>query len=209
MIVIVDYGMGNLRNVVRGFAEVGAETRVTSDPLEVAGAAKVVLPGVGAFGEAIKRIDDLDLRRPIMSCVSRGAPLLGICLGMQLLFERSEESPGVAGLSLLEGEVRKFSGGLKVPHVGWNDVEPVRSSPLLGFEKATTMYFVHSFYVPLCAWTIGKTEYGLEFSSCVQSGMLFGVQFHPEKSQHAGLSILRNFAAFGNSRGENETSSGN
>ncbi len=194
MITIVDYGMGNLRNVVRGFAEVGFEAVVTAEPAVVSGAERLVLPGVGAFGEAVKRITDLGLREPILECAARGTPLLGICLGMQLLFEESEESRGARGLGLLKGCVVRFSRGLKVPHVGWNDVEPVSNSPLLTFEEPKTFYFVHSFYVPVVRWTTGKTVYGVEFSSAIQRESIFGVQFHPEKSQQAGLDILRNFA---------------
>ena len=195
MITIVDYGMGNLRNVQRGLAEVGYESRISPDPTIIGAADKIILPGVGAFGEAMKRITDLKLREPILDQVAGRTPLLGICLGMQLLFEESEESPGIRGLCLLKGKVVKFLPGLKVPHVGWNDVASHRQSPLLDSQKAETFYFVHSFFAPVGGDTVGETDYGVTFSAAVQRGSVYGVQFHPEKSQHAGLSLLRRFAS--------------
>jgi glutamine amidotransferase len=195
MIVIVDYGMGNLRNVRRGFAEVGHDSTITDDPHIIARAQKVVLPGVGAFGEAVRRIDAKGLRPALLEQVRKGTPLLGICLGMQLLFHASEESPDAVGLGVLTGDVRKFSNRQKVPHIGWNDVV---ASPGQALLDATTVgrcfYFVHSFYAPVSEYTIAKTSYGIDFSSAVMKGMTFGVQFHPEKSQDAGLQILKRFS---------------
>lgn len=195
MIVVVDYGMGNLRNVKRGFAEVGHEAVITEDPHLIAGAEKVVLPGVGAFGEAVRRIDAKGLRAQLMDQIKKGTPLLGICLGMQLFYAGSEESPGVLGLGVFDSEVKKFSGPLKVPHIGWNDVVASDGQEL--FDKrpgGRCFYFVHSFYAPLSECTIARTSYGTEFSAAVRKGNIYGVQFHPEKSQEAGLEILRRFA---------------
>ncbi len=195
MIVIVDYGMGNLRNVRRGFAEVGYDATITDDPEVLARAEKVVLPGVGAFGEAVRRIDMKGLRAPLLEQIGKGTPLLGICLGMQLLYRTSEESPGAAGLGVLSGEIKKFSDELKVPHIGWNDVLPSPGQPLLDVTAGSRcFYFVHSFYAPLSDDTIARTSYGTDFSSSVMKGKTFGVQFHPEKSQEAGLEILKRFA---------------
>lgn len=196
MIVIVDYGMGNLRNVRAAFQELKSPAIVTSDPAAVENANVLILPGVGAFGEAVRRIDKLGLRAPIERFAAMGKPLLGVCLGMQLLFEQSEESPGMKGLALVPGSVVKFGSGVKVPHVGWNDVVPVGTSPLFdGVAEAECFYFVHSYYVPDCGPAIAHTEYGVRFASAVQSGKVFGVQFHPEKSQSAGMHLLRNFLA--------------
>jgi imidazole glycerol-phosphate synthase subunit HisH len=195
MITVVDYGMGNLRNVLRACSEIGVEARVTSDPELVQKAAMLILPGVGAFGEAVKRIDELRLRGPILEHAKSGRPLLGICLGMQLLQDSSEESPGARGLGLIAGTVRKLTGDVKVPHIGWNDVVPVAPSPLFPDpgERPVT-YFVHSFCVGIVPETVAITEYGVRYSASVRKENVFGVQFHPEKSQEAGLNLLRRFS---------------
>jgi imidazole glycerol phosphate synthase glutamine amidotransferase subunit len=196
MIAIVDYGMGNLRNVLRACGEVGAGATITADPGVIASADRVILPGVGAFGEAMKRIESLGFRAPIVAHVNAGKPLLGICLGMQILCRRSEESPGVRGLCLLEGEVRKFEGAVKIPHIGWNDVACVNDSPIFPDGVLPgVFYFVHSFRMDVLPFTTALSQYGSPFSAAVQKGNIFGVQFHPEKSQAAGLSLLRAFAA--------------
>ena len=195
MIVIVDYGMGNLRNVRRGFAEVGHDATITDDPQMIARADKVVLPGVGAFGEAVRRIDAKKLRAALLDQIGKGTPLLGICLGMQLLYGASEESPGAVGLGVLPGEVRRFSENVKVPHIGWNDVIVATGQELLDASVGSRcFYFVHSFYAPVSDETIARTSHGVEFSSAVKKGNTYGVQFHPEKSQEAGLEILKRFA---------------
>jgi len=193
MIIVVDYGMGNLRNVRRALEELGQEVLVTSSPADVVKGQKIILPGVGAFGEAVRRIDALGLRGPVLHAVGQGTPLLGICLGMQLLFNGSEESPGVAGLGLIQGEVVKFNAGQKVPHIGWNDVVPTRRSQLFPDERQGVFYFVHSFYLADSVATLGRTSYGVEFTSAVGQGGVFGVQFHPEKSQADGMRLLGNF----------------
>lgn len=194
MITIVDYGMGNLRNVLRACGEIGVEASVTSDPEAVRNAGWLILPGVGAFGEAVKRIDALGLRGPICDHAAAGRPLLGICLGMQLFLDSSEETPGAAGLGLIPGNVRKLNGGVKVPHIGWNDVVPVAPSPLFPDPKEHPVaYFVHSYVVGMIPDTVAVAEYGIRFSASVRKGNVYGVQFHPEKSQVAGLNILRRF----------------
>lgn len=204
MIVVVDYGMGNLRNVRRALSELGAEVVVSSDPDAIGRAEKLILPGVGAFGEAAKRIDSLGLRRPIVNHGRRGKPMLGVCLGMQLLFERSEESPGEEGLGLLVGTVVRFSEGVKAPHIGWNDVVPAGKSDLFAEgSHAECFYFVHSYYVPDSESAIAHTEYGIRFASAVQTGKIFGVQFHPEKSQSAGMRLLGKFLEIDNATGLN------
>ena len=194
MIAIVDYGMGNLRNVRRGFAEVGHDAIITDDPRLISRAERIVLPGVGAFGEAVRRIDARGLRVPLTEQIGKGTPLLGICLGMQLLYRASEESPGAQGLGVLSGEVKRFSDNVKVPHIGWNDIVVSPGQQLLDDASGyRCYYFVHSFYAPVSDETIAKTSYGVDFSSAVKKGRAYGVQFHPEKSQEAGLEILRRF----------------
>ena len=196
MITVVDYGMGNLRNVRRALETVGCAVQISGDPAVVTAAGKILLPGVGAFGEAVKHIDALGLREPLLRHARAGRPLLGICLGMQLLFESSEESPGAAGLGLFPGKVRKFAEGRKIPHIGWNDVVPDGPSRLLSGD-AVCCYFVHSYYVEVMDVTLAMTEYGTRFSSGVGAGNVFGFQFHPEKSQDGGLKMLKAFAELG------------
>lgn len=196
MITVVDYGMGNLRNVRRALEHIGSEVLVTPDADAIRKATVLILPGVGAFGEAVTRIDALGLRAPIMEHAQSGRPMLGICLGMQLLFQESEESPGAAGLGLIAGSILKFrEGELVVPHIGWNDVVPVAPSALLSPEGGC-FYFVHSYHAGPTPAAVGTTAYGVNFTSVVQQGKVFGVQFHPEKSQAAGLDLLTRFIAF-------------
>jgi glutamine amidotransferase len=192
MITVVDYGMGNLRNVRRAFESLGEEVSITASGAAIAAAGTLILPGVGAFGEAVKRIDDLGLRKPLIHHMEQGRPLLGICLGMQLLFEESEESSGARGLGILNGTVKRFAEGLHVPHIGWNDVVPSKPSPLFP-EGGGVFYFVHSFYAPTSEWTVATTDYGVTYSAAVQKGNVYGVQFHPEKSENVGLGLLRRF----------------
>ncbi len=192
MITVVDYGMGNLRNVRRAFESLGEEVMITASGEAVAAAGTLILPGVGAFGEAVKRIDGLGLRTPLMHHVEQGRPLLGICLGMQLLFDESEESPGARGLGILHGNVKRFAEGLHVPHIGWNDVVSSKPSPVLP-DGGGVFYFVHSFYAPSGEWTVATTEYGVTYSAAVQKDNVYGVQFHPEKSEKIGLALLRSF----------------
>ena len=195
-IAIIDYGMGNLRSVQKALQASGADTVITQDPDEIARAGKIVLPGVGAMRPAMDKLAQLGLIGPVRDAIQRGRPFLGICLGYQLLFESSLEGGVVQGLGLLPGTVERFTG-LKVPHMGWNQVKSVQTdNPLLQrIPDETSFYFCHSFYArpaePEVTATL--TDYGVEFASSVWKDRLFGVQFHPEKSQQEGLQVLKNF----------------
>ncbi|MBK5110936.1 MAG: imidazole glycerol phosphate synthase subunit HisH [Thermoleophilia bacterium] len=189
--------MGNLRSVEKAFERVGAEPVITSDSQTISGADGLILPGVGAFPRAMSRIREAGLDRAIDDAVSRGVPLLGICLGLQLLFESSTEQGGADGLGLLEGEVVEIpAGGRKVPHIGWAAVTWERPSALTeGLRPGEPFYFVHSFVVdPAPDYLIGTAGYGGRFACVAGRGNIFGVQFHPEKSSAAGLRMLENFA---------------
>ncbi|MBL8149890.1 MAG: imidazole glycerol phosphate synthase subunit HisH [Blastocatellia bacterium] len=196
--VIIDYGAGNLRSVEKAFKTVISDIYVSSDVETVASADAIVLPGVGAFGDAIKSLTEKGFSEAIHSAVASGTPLLGVCLGYQLLFEESQEFGVHKGLGLLPGRVVRFAEShLPVPHVGWNRVKKVQNHPILSsIDDGAFFYFVHSYYVePGSADdTIGLTEYGLDFASIAGRGRVVGVQFHPEKSQHVGLQLLKNFA---------------
>ena len=197
MIAIVDYGVGNLRSVQKALERVGAEAVVSGDPGALDAARGVVLPGVGAFGDGMDQLRARGLAEPVLHHVEAGKPLLGICLGMQLLFEESEEMGQHTGLGLLPGRVVRFpEGELKVPHIGWNQLQ-VRQDPLLeGIADGSYAYFVHSYYVaPAEAEDVlATTEYGIAFAAVVGRGRVWGAQFHPEKSQEVGLRLLQNFA---------------
>jgi glutamine amidotransferase len=208
MILLIDYGIGNLRSVQKALEAAGATVILSADPAEIARADQIVLPGVGAFGDGMAGLRDGGWVPPLLEAVGRGVPLLGICLGMQLLFERSEEAPGIPGLGLIPGEVRRFpadlrdSGGArrKVPHTGWNQLWPLAPSPLLaGLAPGAYVYFNHAYYcVPLRPDDVlAESDYGLRFAAVVGCGNLFGTQFHPEKSQRVGLRVLRNFVELG------------
>jgi glutamine amidotransferase len=197
MIALVDFGAGNLRSVEKTLGAVGAAVQVTDDPEVVLAADKVVLPGVGAFADGRRALEERGVLPALREVAERGTPLLGICLGMQLLFERGEEHGHCEGLGLLPGAVRRFPDGpLKVPHTGWNRVRATRSSPLLsGLPEGAYAYFNHSYYCDAGSDddVLACTAYGLTYPSVVERGKLFGVQFHPEKSQRVGLTIMRNF----------------
>lgn len=202
MIAIIDYGMGNLRSVQKGFEKVGHQALVTSDPAAVARAKKVVLPGVGAFEDAMAELRRRDLVDSVLAAIDSGKPFLGICLGLQLLFETSFENGEHAGLGVLAGEVVRFKPPTEysVPHMGWNELSMVRRAPILeGLKDGTSMYFVHSYYVvPRDPGVIATTTgYPEPFCSMIWRDNLFATQFHPEKSQADGLRILRNFAELG------------
>jgi glutamine amidotransferase len=194
MIAIVDYKAGNLTSVKKAFDHLGAETVVTSDPAEVAKADKIVLPGVGHFA-ATSALNDSGLRDAIVDGIERRIPFLGICVGMQWMLASSEEAPDVHGLALWPGECSRFPANVKSPHVGWNSLH-IRSGGsrlLRGIAPGSYFYFTHSYRVPLLASTSAECEYGGGFSAVVEKDLLFGVQFHPEKSGTAGLAILKNF----------------
>jgi glutamine amidotransferase len=193
MIGIVDYGAGNLNSVKKAFQHLGADAVVTSEPATLAAADKIVLPGVGHFS-SLGVLDCMGLRGAISQNARTGKPLLGICLGMQWLFDGSEEAPQIAGAGLFSGTCRKFPLSVKSPHVGWNSLTVQKESRLLrGLVQDTFVYYTHSFHAPVVAATIAASEYGLHFSAAIEQDNIFGVQFHPEKSGPAGLLILKNF----------------
>ena len=198
MVAIIDYDAGNIRSVEKAIRYLGKEAVVTSDPEKILAADRVILPGVGAFGDAMKRLHALGLVEVIRQAADRGTPFLGICLGLQLLFEKSEESPGVPGLGLLQGEILRLPElpGLKVPHIGWNSLKYPNPGRLFrGIPEDSYVYFVHSYYLKAQDEGIvtATTEYGTLVHASVESGNLFACQFHPEKSSETGLTILENF----------------
>ena len=193
MIAIVDYGAGNLNSVKKAFDYLGADVVVTTQPETVAAAHKIVLPGVGHFS-ALGALDNTGLREAVLQGASAGKPFLGICLGMQWLFEGSDEAPECAGAGIFAGRCRPFPSAVKSPHVGWNSLTVREGSRLLrDVAPESFVYFTHSFQAPVVAATTAATEYGTEFSAAVEQGNIFGVQFHPEKSWNVGLLILKNF----------------
>ncbi len=193
----MDYGMGNLRSVQKAFEHEGAAPKVTSSVRDIEKASKIVLPGVGAFTAAMRQLKKLKLTGALKEKIESGTPYFGICLGLQLLFSKSEEGERVAGLGIIPGTVRRFKGDIKVPHMGWNNVKPLKKNcPYLkGVSGKEQFYFVHSYYgVPEDrSWNAATTPYGKDFCSAVWKDNVFATQFHPEKSQEAGLSLLRNF----------------
>ena len=198
MTAIVDYDTGNLRSVAEALRRAGAEFTVTADPATLLRAERVILPGVGAFGDAMERLHQYGLVDVIRAAVKKGTPLLGICLGLQLLFERSDESDGVEGLGLLKGQILKIpdSPGLKIPHMGWNSLEIKPGTRLFaGIPNGSYVYFVHSYYLKAENPEIvaATTEYSTHIHAAVEQGNVFACQFHPEKSSDTGLQILKNF----------------
>jgi len=199
MIAIIDYGMGNLRSVEKGFLKVGVDAKVVTDPRSVNDAEAIVLPGVGAFRDCMKNLDQMKLIEPILKSVRNGKPYLGICLGLQMLFTESEEFGVYKGLDVLKGKVVRFQVDLKVPHMGWNTVRLLGKPPIFdGIKDESYFYFVHSYYVAPDDEGIiaGTTDYGMTFTSMVWKDNIIATQFHPEKSQETGLKILKNFGDF-------------
>ncbi|MCR5608412.1 MAG: imidazole glycerol phosphate synthase subunit HisH [Lachnospiraceae bacterium] len=199
MIAIIDYDAGNIKSVLKAFEYIGENVVLTRDKNEIIKADKVVLPGVGSFGDAMEKIHNYDLYDVIKEVVSKEVPFLGICLGLQLLFENSDETKGVNGLKLLEGNIIKIpeAEGLKIPHMGWNSIKINPSSRLFkGISDNSYVYFVHSYYLKAKSESIvaATTEYGVNIHAAVEKGNLFACQFHPEKSGEVGLNILKNFA---------------
>lgn len=199
LIAIIDYGAGNLRSVELAFHRIGVPAKATGDAAEIMAAAGVVLPGVGAFADAMGALEKRGLTPVIRDYAASGRPLLGICLGMQALLDGSEEGPGVPGLGLIPGRVIRLpERGLKIPHIGWNSLRAVKKSPLFsGLPEEPYAYFVHSFACEAARPedVLAVTEYGVPFHSAVQRGNVMGLQFHPEKSGRDGERMLRNFAA--------------
>ena len=195
MIAIVDYGAGNLVSVKKALDRLGLQSAITSDPGLVAAAAKIILPGVGHFASTAA-LERSGLRNVIAEAIERGVPFLGICVGMQWIFEGSEESPGSLGLGILKGECERFPEQVKSPHVGWNSLEIDSGSRLFrGLEPGSFVYFTHSYRAPMSEATVACCEYGGRFSAAVEQDCVFGVQFHPEKSGEPGLKLLSNFCA--------------
>jgi glutamine amidotransferase len=196
-VAIIDYGVGNLRSVEKAFCAGGVEAVVSSDERVLRGAEKLVLPGVGAFRTCMQELRGRGFERLVHERVAEGTPLLGVCVGMQMLFEESEEFGVTRGLGFLRGRVRRFPEGLRVPQVGWNQVAWQRTHTLAeGIQDESFFYFVHSYFCDAGddGAVLGKTEYGATYASAVARGNVCGVQFHPEKSQAAGLRLLKNFA---------------
>jgi len=196
-VAIIDYGVGNLRSVEKAFAATGCEAIVSGDESVLRKAERLVLPGVGAFAACMKALKERGFDGLVKERVSEGTPLLGVCVGMQMLFDESEEFGSTRGLGLLRGSVRRFTGELVVPHIGWNRIQQTRTHELFaGVEEGSFCYFVHSFYCEPVDESVvmGETEYGVRYASVVADGNVCGVQFHPEKSQDVGLRMLRNFA---------------
>jgi len=191
---IVDYGAGNLCSVQNTLEELGAEYVVTNQPQAVQEADKLLLPGVGHFGQMMTALDRLSLRDPILERIRAGVPMLGICLGLQSLFETSEESPDSRGLGVFPGTVKRFTGDIRIPHMGWNSLSAVRATRLLeGLPKEPYAYFAHSFYVPVMEATAATCTYAQPYTAILERENIFGVQFHPEKSGPVGLQIVKNF----------------
>lgn len=199
MVAIIDYDAGNIKSVEKALRFLGQEAEVTRDRERIRKADKVILPGVGAFGDAMEKLSQYGLTEVIKETVDKGTPFLGICLGLQLLFDRSDEAPGVEGLGILKGEILKIPEreGLKIPHMGWNSLEFPREGRLFrGMKPNPYVYFVHSYYLKASEEEIvtAETEYGVKIHASVEKGNVYACQFHPEKSGETGLQILKNFA---------------
>ena len=198
-VAIVDYDAGNTLSVARALEKVGAKVDLTPDPERVLAADAVVLPGVGAFGDCMRKLRERGMDEACREAFRTGKPLLGVCIALQVIFEGSEESPGVEGLGLLTGKVVRFEGeGLKVPHIGWNELSLVRDHPVISGLDGEAFYFVHSYYPEPGERRdlIGETDYGTRFCSAAGRENLVAVQFHPEKSSRAGLKLYGNFLAW-------------
>ncbi len=194
MISIIDYGAGNLRSVQNTLSEIGAAYRLIDSAEEIEKAEKLVLPGVGHFGQMMRAIDAMRLREPILTYVRGGRPFFGICVGMQGLFDGSEEAEDVQGLGIVPGRLRRFGAEARVPHMGWNEIRPTASSRLLAkIGTRPFVYFANSYYAPVVPEAAATCEYTTAFSAAIERENVFGVQFHPEKSGPLGLAIMRNF----------------
>ena len=198
MIAIIDYDAGNIKSVEKALLYLGQEVKITSDPSEILSADKVILPGVGAFGDAMEKLKERHLDDVIRKVTEKGTPFLGICLGLQLLFERSDEAKGVEGLGILKGEICRIPAcdGFKIPHMGWNSLHLEHNGRLFkNVDEQAYVYFVHSYYLKAKDENIVKasTEYGVHIHASVEKGNIFACQFHPEKSSEVGLQILKNF----------------
>ncbi len=194
MTTIVDYGAGNLRSVQNTLEELGVPFEVTNSSAVVEKATKLILPGVGHFGQMLHAMDRLGLRHSVIDRVKAGVPFLGICVGLQCLFEGSEEAPGASGLGIFPGTVRRFNGDARIPHMGWNSLDRVKPSKLLrGLDPNAYTYFAHSYYAPLNQATVASCHYIHDYCAVLEDANVYAVQFHPEKSGPVGLAVVRNF----------------
>jgi imidazole glycerol phosphate synthase glutamine amidotransferase subunit len=194
MIAIFDYGAGNLRSVENTLQEIGAEYKLVRDAEGLRRSSKIVLPGVGHYGQMMRALDSLGVRAAFVERIKADVPFLGICLGLQGLFDGSEEAADVQGLGVFPGSVRRFAQDARVPHMGWNELEPHAPSRLLwNLGPSPYVYFAHSYYVPVCPMTVAACTYTLPYTAVLEKDNVFGVQFHPEKSGPLGLKIVRNF----------------
>ncbi len=194
MIAILDYGAGNLQSVKNTLDSIGAKYELTNSSEGLQKASKIILPGVGHFGQTTRALDDLGVRETLLERIRAGVPFLGICLGMQALFTASEEAPGQQGLALFEGTVARFKGELRIPHMGWDQIEPNKPSRLLqGLDRAPYFYFAHSYYCPIVPASAATCDYIVRYTAVIEQDNVFGVQFHPEKSGALGQIVVRNF----------------
>ncbi len=194
MITILDYGAGNLRSVQNTLDEIGAEYELVRGAEGLRKASKIILPGVGHFGQMMRALDTMDVRQTLLERIRAEVPFLGICLGLQALFQQSDEATDVRGLGIFEGTVQRFPTDARVPHMGWNTLDAVRPVRLLkGLPEHPHLYFAHSYYVPVTSQTAATCTYTTPYTAVLENGNMFGVQFHPEKSGPAGLQIVRNF----------------
>ncbi len=193
-VVVFDYGAGNLRSVLNTLGAIGAEYELVDDAAGLESAEKIILPGVGHFGQMVRTLDAMRVRKPILSRISAGVPFLGICLGLQALFEESEEAPELQGLGLFVGKVKRFPNDARVPHMGWNELEVKAGSKLLrNLPERPYLYFAHSYYVPAHPHAAATCIYSEPFTAVLEYENVYGVQFHPEKSGALGLQIVKNF----------------
>jgi len=194
VITILDYGAGNLRSVQNTLAAIGANVELVRDAASLSRATKIILPGVGHFGQMMRALDSLGVRHALLDRIRAGVPFLGICLGLQALFERSEEAPECAGLALFPGVIKRFAAGVRCPHMGWDDLAIEPGARLFhGVASAPWFYFAHSFYAPVISATAATCTYTVPYTAVLESGNIFGVQFHPEKSGPLGQAVVKNF----------------